>query len=328
MTRKPLCNLYIASGGDGGGIFHCVLHSDGFLALLKKTDLPHPMHLAASSNRLYVLLRHPFPGKEESGLTELPIREDGSLGRPGPILSTKGTVACHLCVWDGAVYAANYLSGSVIRMPDLLRMHTGCGPDKKRQEGPHPHFVSPSPDGDHLLATDLGTDSIITYDKWLHPRFTAQVPKGHGARHLAFSADGSLVYCVNEMASTVTVFSYQKGELYPLQTYSTLPYGFSGDRSAAAIRRIDGNLYVSNRGHDSIAVFKIAGNGLEKCQWVGCGGSWPRDFDVFGEWLICANERSDNITVFRRHYNDLIKQPGELQIQAPSCILIQGRIES
>ena len=78
--------------------------------------------------------------------------------------STKGIVACHLAESDGSIYCVNYLSGSVIKMPDTVDTHSGHGINPKRQDAPHTHYVCESPDGKYIFVTDLGIDKIFVYN--------------------------------------------------------------------------------------------------------------------------------------------------------------------
>ncbi|MBQ0102335.1 MAG: lactonase family protein [Firmicutes bacterium] len=295
-------HIYIASCAEDGGILHCVLEK-GKLNVIDRTAVPFPMYMIIDGNRMHVLLRCPFEDNKDSGVVTYTIREDGSLD-PGSAAvpeSTQGVVGCHLSVLDGVIYAANYTSGSVIRMPDRLVKHEGHSVNPARQSAPHCHYINSSPDGKYLLVCDLGTDEIVTYGKEMNRVSSVSLPAGDGPRHLAFSPDGKFVYCACELSSTCAVFGYDDGVLTFLDDVTTLPADYSGETYPAAIRCRDGRVYVSNRGHDSVTVFgtKEGGAKLTALGTVSCGGSYPRDFDLFGEYLICTNERTNNVTVSR-----------------------------
>ena len=138
----------------------------------------------------------------------------------------------------------------------------------ERQEGPHAHFIQTTPDNRLALVADLGLDKLLVhrFDATTgslapgNPAFVRTEP-GAGPRHAAFAPSGKSVYLVNELVSTVTLFAYapDEGTLHSLQTVSTLPEGYAGANTTAEIA-VDAkgrNLYVSNRGHDTIAVFSI-----------------------------------------------------------------------
>lgn len=317
-----MTNIYIASCVKGGGIYHYTLSENNTLDFCEKTTLDEPMYMIIRNEKMYILLRQPDEKTNFSGELSIDIDGTGKLFAPSRIIFTKGAVACHLEVSDDNIYAVNYVSGSVIKLPDTLVTHSGHGLHKVRQAAPHTHFVHVSPDGKYILVTDLGLDKIFVYDKDLKLVSDASVPSGHGPRHLAFSSDGKIVYCVNELGSSVSIFSYSDGELKLQNTISALPKDFSGDNISAAIRIKDNYLYVSNRGHNSISVFEIKDSYnivLKEC--VDCGGNSPRDFNIIDDVLICTNEKSDNVTVFKlNNYIPEIISESELNIPSPLCV--------
>ncbi|MBP3361709.1 MAG: lactonase family protein [Clostridia bacterium] len=304
--------FYVASCDAEGGIYRYSFEN-GTVQLREKIALDSPMYMAKSGERLYVLLRAPFEGSNESGLVTV---ENGIVSEPE---TTHGVVACHLCIDKGRVYCVNYLSGNVVLMPDKIDVHSGSSIHPKRQTVPHTHYVNVSPDGKYILAVDLGTDTIYTYDKELNKIAEARVPAGHGARHLAFGGD--YVYCANELSSDISVFSYGDGRLTLVKNVPGLPADFAGENIMAAIR-ISGNcLFASNRGHDSIAVFRL-NNGIPEIDgFYSCGGSSPRDFDIINNILICTNEASDNVTFYEVDGTRLTKLDAELKIKAPLCVI-------
>jgi 6-phosphogluconolactonase len=237
-----------------------------------------------------------------------------------------GSGPCHLSVdpTGRCVLVANYGSGSIAALPigrdgklaeaATTIQHEGSSIDRQRQTGPHAHFITTDPAGRFALACDLGLDKVLVY------RFdsakaaltandppAATVQPGAGPRHLAFHPNGRFVYVINEMGATLTAFAYdaERGRLEELQTLSTLPADFTGQKSCAEIQVHPSGkfMYGSNRGHDSIAVFSVdAGTG--KLRFVECQpsqGKTPRFFgiDPTGEWLLAENQDSDTMVVFR-----------------------------
>ena len=206
-----------------GGIYHYHLLSDGQLKFISKTDMDRPMYMAVEDDKMYVLLRAPYTKNNESALIIYDIDESGNLIKSSENISTKGEVACHLTVKDGIVYCVNYISGSVIKMPDTLVTHTGRGVNLSRQDSPHPHFAGFTPDGKYICVTDLGLDTIFIYTPDMAFFSKAFVPEGHGVRHLVFSDDGNYCFAVNELLSTVSSFSYKNGELIYIETIDIIP---------------------------------------------------------------------------------------------------------
>jgi 6-phosphogluconolactonase len=174
--------------------------------------------------------------------------------------------------------------------------------------------VNLDPANRFLLAPDLGMDKVMIYRLDLESgKLVANEPShapatpGAGPRHMAFSADGRFVYVINELGSTVSAFSYDadRGGLREVQSISTLPKGHSGDSTTADIHvHPNGEfLYGSNRGHDSIAIFRIdrTTGELSPLGHESTRGSTPRNFaiDPSGEFLLAANQNSDSIVTFR-----------------------------
>lgn len=238
-----------------------------------------------------------------------------------------GTGPCHVAVdaTGKSVLVANYGSGSLAALPvqsdgslgaaTTTIQHVGSSVNPKRQAGPHAHFITPSPDNRFALACDLGLDKVLVYQldsanaklTTNHPPH-AVVPHGGGPRHLAFHPNGRFVYVINEMALTVTTFSYdaKQGTLFEEQNVSTVPADYAiTDRDSTAEIAVHPNgkfVYGSNRGHNSIAVFTVAAKTgkLTLIQNESTQGKTPRHFaiDPSGHWLLAENQGSDSVVVF------------------------------
>jgi 6-phosphogluconolactonase len=179
----------------------------------------------------------------------------------------------------------------------------------------------------------LGLDRVAIYDLdsntgKLKNTGYASLAKGSGPRHFAFGKDGSKMYVINELGSTLTVFDVTKsGDLKEIQTVSTLPEGFEGKNYCADIHLSKDGKYVygSNRGHNSIVTFKIGRDGkLTLAGHSSCGGEWPRNFviDPSGKYLLSGNQNSNDVAVFE--LDPKTGMPGEplfrLSIKGPSCL--------
>lgn len=310
-------NIYIASCVRDGGIWRYEKAGQSFVKK-ELTPMDRPMYMVIEKQKMYIVLRDPF-GNGNSGVVTYDIATDGRLCNPSPIQSTMGQVGCHIAVKDGQVYCANYISGSVIRLPDTLVTHEGHGPNKKRQDRAHTHFVGFTPDEKYLCVADLGTDTIYVYNLDMTLHTTVQVPLGHGVRHLAFSNDGKWAFAVNELASTVAAFAYDDGKMELVDICSCLPAGFAGESTAGAIRIRDGIIYVSNRGHDSVAMLRFESQHLSLVGHVPCGGRTPRDIFFVEEDLFCANQDSNNVAVLDSA-NQFCKI-AEFSVETPLCIV-------
>jgi 6-phosphogluconolactonase len=261
---------------------------------------------------------------------------------------TGGAGPCYVAVDQQGrnALAANYGSGSVCVLPigadgrlaeaSAFIQHTGSGHDPKRQAGPHAHCIDLDPAGRFALVVDLGLDKVFVY-RFDPARGTlaandppaAPVAPGAGPRHVAFHPSGRFVYVINEMGGTVTAFKYdgQRGTLSEMQSAATLPADFHGQSTTAEIEVHPSGrfLYGSNRGHDSIAVFAVNGDGtLKPLGHQPTQGKNPRNFgiDPTGTWLLAANQGSDNVVVFRidAETGGLTPTGAVVAVGAPVCV--------
>jgi len=268
--------------------------------------------------------------------------------------SSRGGAPCHLSVTpDGRyVLVANYSGGSIAALPiekdGSLRkavafvQHTGSSVNKQRQEGPHGHAIHLDPSGKRALAADLGLDKVLIY-RFDNQKGTltpndppaAVVAPGSGPRHFAFSGDGKTLYVLNEIAATITAFSYDSktGATKELQTVSTVPEGFTGGNSTAEIAVHPGGrfLYASNRGHNSLAIFAIDTD-TGKLTPVGHQstlGKIPRSFaiDPTGNYVFAANQNSNSVVVFRvdQATGKLTPTGHQVEVPAPVCVVFAAK---
>jgi 6-phosphogluconolactonase len=259
-----------------------------------------------------------------------------------------GSAPCYVSVDKSgrALLVANYDSGSVALLPiqpdgalappASVVKHTGSGPVADRQGQPHAHCIIADPSNRFALAADLGADRVFVYRLDLDGHSLrhseggdAVMRAGAGPRHLAFHPTLPFVFVANELDSTVATlrFDAQRGALTVLETRSTLPAGWTGTNFPADIHVAPsgGTVYVSNRGHNSIAVCSVAESGaLSLEQTVSTDGDWPRNFslDPSGRWLLVANQKSNSIVVFSRdeETGTLTPTTQRLAVTSPVCL--------
>jgi 6-phosphogluconolactonase len=252
-----------------------------------------------------------------------------------------------------AALVANYAGGSVALLaiqPDgalapaaHVVQHQGTGPNADRQAAPHAHCILPDPSNRFALAADLGADRVFAYRLDLGGNSLPHVEGGDavmrpgaGPRHLAFHPTLPLVFVANELDSTVATLRFDagRGALSLLDAQSTVPAGWTGGRGGGTNYPADihvapsgRTLYVSNRGHNSIAVFSVAaGTGaLTLDQAVATEGDWPRNFSLHptGRWLLVANQRSDSVVVFGRDPENGRLTPSGQRIGIPSPVCLR-----
>jgi 6-phosphogluconolactonase len=296
------------------------------LGLMAETS--NPSFLAASADGRFVFAVNEigsFGGEQSGSVTSFAVDPVTSKLTVINTQPTRGAGPCHLVLdHTGRFLAvANYGGGNFVILPvgadgrigpvSTVLTNAGSGPNRQRQGGPHAHMVLFDPDNRFLYGADLGLDRVFVY------RFdaktgaatandppSASVAAGAGPRHFAWHPNGRYAFVINELASTITTFGWnrQAGALAAGATVSTLPAGFAGTNSTAeiAVHPNGKFVYGSNRGHDSIAVFSIsASGGLRFVEAVSTRGHTPRSFaiDPTGKWLIAANQESNTLAVFR-----------------------------
>ena len=243
------------------------------------------------------------------------------------------------------VLVANYTLGSVAVFPVLpdgsvgestaFVRHQGSSVNPERQAGPHAHAILMSPDNRFAIVADLGLDQLLVY-RFDASRGTLGQPRtiktdpGVGPRHLVFAASGKIVYVINEMSSTVTVYSYHwsDGAMVPIQKVPLLPTKFAGESTAAEVMLSPSGrfLYGSNRGDDSIAVFGVdpETGTLAPIEHVPTGGKTPRSFaiDPSGEWLLAANQDSHSVVTFHinRESGRLTATGQSIEVNSPAMV--------
>jgi len=250
-------------------------------------------------------------------------------------VSSRGAGPAHVQVDRSGqwVAAANFTNGSIAiyriesdgRLSEAVDavQHTGSGAHPKRQTGPHAHSVTFSFDNRTAFVADLGLDEVKVYGfeattGKLTAREPLRTPPGAGPRHVALGH--RRMYVLDEISSAVSVF--QKGKL--VETVSALPLGFTGNSSAAEVvlDRRERFLYSSNRGADTIAVFR-AGRRLRKVADVKVGRV-PRNF-VFtpdGRFLLVASQDDDTVQAYRvNERTGLLTAEGDpLKVPTPICL--------
>ncbi|MBB4967535.1 lactonase family protein [Saccharothrix violaceirubra] len=301
------------------------------------SNVANPSFVVVEGNRLYAVNESP-----QGAVTAVSL--DGATPRVLNTKPTGGGDPCHLVVFQGHVISANYSSGSVSVNPikadgslgdrtDHVR-HQGSGPDQSRQAGPHAHQVVVDPRREYVLAVDLGTDSVYTYrlaGGKLTPVSTARVQPGAGPRHLAFHPNGQYAYIANELDSTLVVASYANGVLTPLAKLPTVPSGTPANPRnypAEVLVSADGRfVYVSNRGHDSIAVFSVEGDTVKLLETTPVGGKFPRHLalDASGKLLFASNQNSNTVTTFTVDQGSgRVKLASTFTAPIPVCVALKG----
>jgi 6-phosphogluconolactonase len=284
-------------------------------------ETPSPSFLIASGNNRFVFAVNElqsFGGDANSGsVTSFAVDATTSKLAEVNVQPTKGAGPCHLALDRTGRYlaVANYGGGNYsmlqVGADGRLQPPMAVVAGERSEAKPLGHMVAFDADNRFLVTADKGLNRMLVFRfdalmGSLTPNDppSAPLPPGAGPRHFAFHPNGRWVFTINEQGATITTFSWDSkaGILKSTSSVPTRPAEVTtGSTAEIAVHPTGSFVYGSNRGHDSIAVFSVGGNGvLTLVEYESTRGRTPRNFaiDPTGRWLIAANERSDTLAVF------------------------------
>ncbi|MFC7063371.1 lactonase family protein [Halobacillus seohaensis] len=307
---------------DSKGVYQFTLDTDNkeISDVKLAAELENPTYVTVGDDQknLYAATKE----EENGGVTAFSINgETGELTKLNSQTSA-GSPPCHVSVdhQTSNVVTANYHTTKIVSYltnddgslnpATSVMEHEGSGPHE-RQEKPHMHFAGFTPEEKYVIAIDLGSDRVITYAADHGKLNQAQVLKtnpGSGPRHITFHPNKKFAYIMTELSSEVLVLHYDEkdGSFTEQQSISTIPEDFNETNDGSAIHiSSDGQyVYAGNRGHNTIAVYKVDQDSgqLTFIEWTSTEGNWPRDFvlDPSEEFLIATNQKSNTMTLYER----------------------------
>ena len=347
-SQNILIGTYTNTGKSEGVYYYRFDQSKGTAYYISKIAIEDPSFLTTGFNNKLIYSVDEL-GNKLGGVTAIRFNKStGSMEKLNSVLS-QGDHPCHVTVdsKNRFVFVANYTSGSLkaikinkdgsLDTSSQIIQHTGNSINISRQEKPHVHSSILSPDEKFLLVQDLGTDQITVHSVNFLNTTTPLSPApisifntnpGSGPRHLTFHPKKSIAYSVQELDGTVNVLNFNKGKLTLLQSISMVQKNDTRKNGAADIHiSPDGNfLYASNRGEfNELAIYAISANG--KLTYVSSQstlGKAPRNFgiDPSGNYLLVANQQSDEIVIFKRNLSTglLTDNGNRIKVGAPVCI--------
>ncbi len=318
---KYICEFFSASDRTDGGIYRMALTDTLDFVRISKIDLPNVQWIELDGDRLCAAYRDKQNG---DGYVEFSL--DGK--RLGDIIRTRGENVCHFCKDGSDVYFANYDDGCVSKSGGKAFIQNGeTGPMKARQTTAHAHECIFSPDKRYVLACDLGVDAVIVYDRELNEISRVKVLPGQGVRHAVFSKDGTKLYAITELGSTIARFSWNDGRLTYEKTYDMLQSSGRGDGAEIVLSDDGRHLYATNRanrefGTDNLICHFTVGEELSLVSRVSSVGDHPRHFALIcdGKYALSSNTFESSISLFK------INDDGELEFiktepfPTPMCI--------
>lgn len=339
-TGKGSKGIYVYRFNASNGTAEWVSNTDSAVS---------PSYLAIAPNGKYIYAVNETEG-DDGGIVSA-YAFDKAAGKLAFInqQSTGGDHPCYVSVSknNNWVVVANYSGGSTAAFAanndgslnpySQLLQDTGSSANTKRQEKAHVHAAVFSPAQDYLFTPDLGTDKVMIYKfnpglqeplSPATPPYVAAAP-GNGPRHFTFHPNQKFAYVIQELSGTVGAYRYNNGKLTLLQNIATHPAGYKGDIGSADIHvSPDGKfLYASNRGDENtITIFSVnpATGRLKLKGYQSVMGKTPRNFiiDPTGNYLLAANQNTDNIVVFKRNkQTGLLRATGkQIEVSMPVCL--------
>ena len=249
--------------------------------------------------------------RRTGALTFINKVSSGGLGPNQVVVDPSGRIAVAVNYRSGSVAAFGLDTNGRISEPFYIDQHEGQPQPPSKPPGPRAHGVVVSSDSRFAYVADLGLDRVYSYRldagrrtmTPIEPPFVTQ-PAGSGPRRLQLHPNDKILYLTRETDSHVAVFAVDDGRLKQIQELSTVPSEYTGSNTTAEIL-IDAAgkfLYISNRGHGSIAVYAIDAAGrLSLVEHAASGGRIPRNFslDPSGNYVLSSNQDTENIVVLR-----------------------------
>lgn len=329
------------TNGSAEGIASYIFNQEsGEFSMVSSAKSSNPSYLAFSScgNFLYAVNEN---SAEDAAISSFSFNRES--GEVTPINSVKvlGAAPCYIELMGDRAISANYTGGSISVVEinqcsgevESLLLHQEFNHSKNEKKS-HLHTAVTTPDGEYLLATDLGHDKIYTFKREdilakdlgdCLPYQTTRVKEGSGPRHLAINSSGERLYLLNELSGTVITYSLKDGHLAELATAKADSVG--GNGSADIHISGDGKfLYATNRlKEDGISTFKICqeDGSIEKIAYNNTG-SHPRNFIITpnDKYLLVACKNSNCIEIFKRDITSglLTKEEKMIEVDSPVCI--------
>jgi 6-phosphogluconolactonase len=340
---------YTTPGRDGHGnginVYKVAPRNGAFRHVQTLGGLENPSFLAINTNGTRLYSVH----GDRSEATSYAI--DPKTGRLAVLnrQSTGGYNVIHLAI-DATgrfLFVTNYGTDSIAVLPiardgtlgaysTLTTVAGMIGPHRREQGNIRPHHNPLDREGKHFFLPCKGGDVVVSYRLDRKKGVAVEAGRvtsrpGAGPRHIDFHPTRSLAYVINELDSTITTYRKDGPTLMPIQTVPSCPDSFTGYSTGAEITvdRVGRNVYVTNRGHDSIGVFAIdaAKGTLSPRQWVPTKGTVPRffAFDPNERFLYVANQGSDTIFGYRRGTNGKLSPTRiKVSVGSPACIVFKG----
>lgn len=250
-------------------------------------EIKNPKYLTKKDNCLITVADFDY----ESGVAL--INAEGDIKNK---IAFEKRTSCFITSEDDDIYTANYHTGVVTHLKlvqDELKFINSI----QIQDGAGCHQILVF--HDRILVPCLFLDRVFIFDRSLKKIGSIHFNANTGPRHGVFSKDGKYLYLVSELSNELFVIETDEWNII-----HQIPVLMSKEihvRDTAAIRLSDDEkfIYVSTRTKDVISVIELEDHKPTVIQTVSCGGKHPRDFVLFGQYLLCANKNTNEVVSFK-----------------------------
>jgi 6-phosphogluconolactonase len=331
-----LLHIGTYAGSGGRGLVPVELRDDGALVPGEPFADAANASFAVTGNGLVYAV-----DESEEGAVNV-LRRTGETWKHVSRVTAGGAEPCYLCLSPDhrRLAVANYKSGSAAlyrldrdgmpQSPPAVFQNVGSGPNAERQEGPHVHCVRFAPEGTGLFLVDLGTDQVVclelTEEGFGEASVAWTAPAGYGPRHMLLHPSVPRALVLGELSATLTMV--QRGPLgfETLDRQPTAPSGYKGENLGGhlAVNPARTRTYVSNRGHDALAVFALVNGHLEPLQTVSSGGAHPRHFALVPaeRKLVVAHEKDGTVASFEIEADGRLRATGHSITVPGACFVL------
>ena len=352
FKKRNVKPIFVGSYGNnmtrGMYVFHLDIDNGEILKKKFYKSLANPTALFKRERFIYVCYKNHTGKKTDGGLWQYATM-DLQFGLAGKATCQGKTyMSCFVNENRDFAYAVDYYNGEVVTIAILKQKivkvtqtikHEGHGLDSKHQSEAHPHFIEQTPDQKRMFVCDLGTDEVVLYKVGEKGRLerdeenSFQLAPGSGPKKMIFTPDGKYAYVLNELSNTVCVYSYQDCQFTFIQEIDTYPKDEYTKESLAGdivISEKGDYLFVSNRGHDSVAAFEVdsATGKLTYIEYLDTDEKPRAMILVNDRWLVVASQLGGTLESFELKRNEskgvLYETHFSYMVGEPVC-LIEGR---
>lgn len=352
FKKRHVKPIFVGSYGNdltrGMYVFHLDIDNGEFLKKKFYKTMANPIALFKRERYIFVCYKNHTGRNTDGGLSQY-ASMDLQFGLAAKVADHGKTyMASYVDEDRNYAYAVDYYNGEVVTIPianqkivkvSQVIKHSGSSLDPKRQNEPHPHFITMTPDYQRMIVCDLGTDEIVLYrvvEKGQLERDeenSFKMKPGSGPKKLLFSTDGKFVYILNELSNTVSVYSYENAKFTLLQEIDTYPKNeYDGQSLAGDIAMSDEGdyLFVTNRGHDSLTAFEVnhETGQLEYIEYMDTDENPRSMIIVNNRWVVVASQKGGTLESFEIKRNEskgiLFESHFNYMVGEPVC-LIEGR---